>query len=258
MSDISHGLTEEQAQQFDRDGFIIVRQLGSRAECSALLQAVHFALDPPLGPLEYESEVAYPGAPTDMESEGGRTPRRLLCAYSRDRAFRDWAHHPSLTKMISGLLAGAELELTQNHHNCVMTKHPKFSSETQWHRDIRYWSYDQPHVITAWLALGLENNQCGGMMLIPGSHRMDIDRGRFDASLFLRPELPENVGLIEGAVQAELHSGDVLLFHSNTLHSAGINRTDYVKISLVFSYHAKDNRPIAATRSSHYPEVVIR
>ena len=46
--------------------------------------------------------------------------------------------------------------LSLAHHNCVMTKHPDFGTATGWHRDIRYWSYTRPDLISVWLALDME------------------------------------------------------------------------------------------------------
>ena len=72
-----------------------------------------------------------------------------------------------------------------------MTKHPGFSSATLWHQDIRYWLFDQPELVSVWLALGDETEHNGGLKLIPGSHRQDLDRGHYDAAFFLRSDLPK-------------------------------------------------------------------
>ncbi|MEM7208330.1 MAG: phytanoyl-CoA dioxygenase family protein [Pseudomonadota bacterium] len=248
-------LSELQIEQFNRDGFLVVRQLADANTCDNLLSLVRTALNPPLAPLEYEADVHYPGSPASIESLGGRTPRRLLHAYARDAAFRDWAANPKLLGVLRQLIGSDQIQLTQNHHNCVMTKFPSYSSETHWHQDIRYWSFDRPELVNAWLALGRENTACGGMQMVPGSHKFTIDRGRFDASMFLRTDLADNQELLKTAVSAELNSGDVLLFHCRTFHAAGANTTDAAKFSLVFSYHARDNAPIPETRSARYPEV---
>jgi len=91
-------------------------------------------------PLEYEAQVKYPGAPVSLDAPGGRTVRRLLQACARDELYRDWATSPELAERLRQLLGG-KLELSQAHHNCIMTKNPAFSSATGWHQDIRYWSF---------------------------------------------------------------------------------------------------------------------
>jgi len=88
--------------------------------------------------------------------------------------------------------------------------------------------------------------------VIPGSHRLELDRGRLDRDLFLRPELPDNKPLLRSALLVELDAGDVLFFHSRLFHAAGPNRSDTVKLSAVFTFHAADNKAIPGTRSAQY------
>ncbi len=243
---------------FRESGYLVVRGLAPPALCERMRACALEALDPLIGPAEYEADVRYPGSPESRLAEGGDTPRRLLAACARDRAFREWATSPALGRWLGALLGTGAVRLAQSHHNCVMTKHPGHSSATLWHQDIRYWSFDRPELVTAWLALGRERAENGALAIIPGSHRLGLDRGRLDAALFLRPELPENRELIAGARTVELDAGDVVLFHCNAFHAAGRNDTGAVKLSVVFTYHAADNRPIPGTKSASYPSIPMR
>ena len=254
---LGNTLSDIQCHQFMRDGYVKLAGLASNELCKRMIAVVERSIEPALGPLEYESEVHYPGAPSNRDAIGGDTPRRLLHAYARDEVFRNWACAPTVVKIIKQLLGADEVLLTQNHHNCMMTKLPVFSSQTDWHQDIRYWSFDRPELVNVWLALGHEYVENGGMKMIPGSHTMEFERGRLDANLFLREDLPENQALLETAVNVELEAGDVLIFHCRTFHAAGANTTDRPKYSLVFSYHAADNLPIPETRSARLDSVSI-
>ncbi|MBL4761910.1 MAG: phytanoyl-CoA dioxygenase family protein [Gammaproteobacteria bacterium] len=242
---------------FQRDGYFIARQLADTKTLLRLNQCVDAALNPALGPVEYEADVGYSGAPSSRHAEGGQTPRRLLHAYSRDQVFRDWATQPDVVQLVALFLGGPSVRLALSHHNCVMTKHPEFSSQTSWHQDNRYWSYDQPELISVWLALGNEQRSNGGLFLIPGSHRDVVDRGRLDKDLFLRPDVPANQEMINKAVAADLDAGDVLFFHSRTFHAAGENTAQRIKKSLVFTYHVENNYAIPGTKSERYPSVPI-
>lgn len=250
-------LSGPQIQQFMRDGFLIVPELAPASLCQRMLHSIEASLEPALGPVEFETDVNYPGAPASHSAAGGLTPRRLLNAYTRDTVYREWAASPSVLAAVRRLISTDKLMLTQNHHNCIMTKMPQFSSETGWHQDIRYWSFDRPELVNVWLALGDEYADKGSMKFIPGSHRLEIDRGRFDAELFLRQDLVENKALIDSAVDLELRAGDVVFFHCRTFHVAGMNRTDEAKYSVVFSYHAADNRPIPGTRSARLDSIML-
>jgi phytanoyl-CoA hydroxylase len=246
-----------EAARFARDGFLVVPGFASGPEVDLLNALVANLLDPLQGPVEFEADTGYPGAPRSFLDAGGLTPRRLLHAYSRDPELRRWARDPRTARRLMAFFGGHRPLLSQCHHNCIMTKHPAYSSETGWHQDIRYWSFERPELISSWLALGTEREQNGALYVIPGSHRLDVDAQRYDQALFLRADLPENQALLEGAQCVELDAGDLLLFHCRLFHGAGINRTHEVKCSLVFSYHDETNSPQPGTRSAKYPSIPL-
>jgi phytanoyl-CoA hydroxylase len=51
--------------------------------------------------------------------------------------------------------------------------------------------------------------------------------------------------------------GDALFFPSRLFHAAGRNASSAVKFSLVFTYRAADNPPVAGTRSAASPEIFL-
>lgn len=248
---------EEAVSAFTRDGYCVLKSLMSAVEVDGLVQLIDHSLNPALAPVEFEADVHYPGAPVSKSAPGGQTPRRLLHAFGRDALFQQVGRHPKVVAMLQALMGCSKIRLSQNHHNCVMTKHPGFSSVTSWHQDIRYWRFDRRELISTWLALGPENRHNGGLLVIPGSHTMDFEPGQFDASLFLRTDLRANKALLDKAVPVELQPGDMLFFHSRTLHAAGQNESDVIKRSLVFTYRAEDNQPIPETRSAVYEDIPL-
>ncbi|MBV1904460.1 MAG: phytanoyl-CoA dioxygenase family protein [Pseudomonadales bacterium] len=243
-------------QSFQKQGFVVVRNLIDSAVCEAAREVAMKALSPLQGPVEFEADVGYPGAPSGRSEKGGKTPRRLLNAYSRHRVFRNIASNAGIKNRLQGFMQ-QDILLSQCHHNCVMTKCPGFSSSTDWHQDIRYWSFDKPELISVWVALGPENKANGVLKLLPGSHLLELDRGRLDADLFLRTDLAENQRLLAREECLELSMGDVIFFHSRLFHAAGRNSTDEIKISLVMTYHGVDNHPIPGTRSSMLPSIAV-
>ncbi len=255
-------LSELEMASFRRDGYVVLPGVLDAEQIAQVQHFVMSSLDPIVGPVEYEADVGYPGSPTDRAAQGGNTPRRLLHAYARAQVLRDISLHPQVASVLNALFGEQDgvrsrAMLSQCHHNCVMTKHPGFSSATLWHQDIRYWSFDRPELISAWFALGEERFANGALQVIPGTHQMEFERGRLDAELFLRPEWPENARLIDQACTVDLNAGDILLFHCRLFHAAGRNNTDVVKLSPVFTYHSEDNHPIPGTRSAAYPSIPL-
>ncbi len=251
----------EPADAFLERGYVVFRDVLDARTRTDIQRVVEAALTPLVGPVEFEADVGYPGAPRSREEPGGGTPRRLLYAYARHEVFRRLAQHPTVVAALSELLPGArsieDVRLSQCHHNCIMTKHPGFSSATAWHQDIRYWSFDRPELISVWWAIGDEDRTNGALRAIPGSHELSLDRVRFDKDLFLRHDLGENKALIRTAEAIELDAGDVLLFSCRLFHAAGKNLSQTTKISPVFTYHACSNQPIPQTRSAQFPSVPV-
>lgn len=251
-------MTDEQRMAFDRDGFLVMRRLagaGLLADMRAI--ALRHAADR-VAPIEYEADVAYPGAPASRTAEGGDTPRRLLQAYDRHRVFARWAADGRIAAIAAQLLDSTAVYLTRNHHNCIMTKHPRYSSATGWHRDLRYWSFTRPNLISAWLALGEETKENGCISLLPGTHKEIFPRPRLDSDQFLREDSSENRALIEHAETATLAPGDVLFFHAGAFHAAGRNTTGHLKLSAVMTYYGADNAPLPNTRSAALDPVCVR
>jgi len=252
------GLTPAQLEAFARDGFLAMRQLASVERVASMRSRVLEQVEQSIEPIEYEADVAYPGAPNSRNAEGGHTARRLLQAYDRDPLFADWTADARVTAIAAQLLDSWDVWLTPNHHNCVMTKQPRFSTATAWHRDLRYWSFQTPRLVNAWLALGDETLANGCMQVLPGSHHRTIAAEQLDDAQFLRPEHADNAALIDTAVDVTLAPGDVLFFDARVFHAAGANTTDDIKLSMVASYFGADNAPVPGSRSARLPAIHVR
>ncbi len=243
-------------EHFQRDGFLIFRKFCPLEVLSQIRKSVAKNLEPLIEPVELESDLGYPGAPKSRSDEGGKTVRRLLQAYQRGEPFSTWALNPDIKSVLEEIF-GKKVLLSQSHHNCIMTKEPRFSSETHWHQDVRYWSFEEPELISVWLAIENEHKNNGCLRCIPGSHLLEVERQQLDELLFLKPEPTANKELIKKAVDIELDAGDVIFFHSKLFHAARRNQSDQKKWSLVYTYHNEDNRPLPHTKSSRYPSIPI-
>jgi len=255
MNESDPGDRADQLAVFERDGFIVLRALCPGRILDRMQSAVERDLAASSEPLEYEADVAYPGAPAARDTPGGNTVRRLLDALGRGPAFSDWAGSAELTGWARTLLGSLDIRVVRAHHNCIMTKHPDHSSATGWHQDIRYWSFDRSNLVNAWTALDPESRDNGGMRLIPGSHRAVFDTGAFDSDRFFLADRPANREWIDSAVQVDLQAGDVLFFHAALLHAAGRNLTARRKRAVVFSYRAADNLPRPGSRSAAFVDM---
>jgi len=249
-------LTTDSAEFFQQNGYLIKRSMLSGTALEKIQDAAVKMVEDAQPPAEYEADIHYQGAPESREAEGGQTIRRFLQVFDRNDPFRQFGKSDAIKAVLLELM-NDEVYLIRSHHNSLMSKRPKFSSQTNWHRDIRYWNYDNENLVSVWLALGNESRDNGALLLIPGTHRVEFERQNFDQALFFRKDLPENQALIDSAVMAELSAGDVLFFHCRTLHAASSNKTDKTKLSLVYTYRPSATKPLPNTRSSADPDEKI-
>src|SRR6185437_12410 len=97
-------LTAQQLQQFQSDGYLVIKQLAPQSVCDTMIAVTREHLHSAQMPLEYEAELGYPGAPASLDAPGGKTIRRLRGAYQRDACFRDWALDAAQIERVMQLL----------------------------------------------------------------------------------------------------------------------------------------------------------
>jgi phytanoyl-CoA hydroxylase len=252
-------VTPRQAQiaQLRDQGYVVVPGFAPAESLIKLNEAARVQLTALADPIEFEADLRYPGAPPSRTAAGGGTVRRLLGAYGRDLEFAAWATVPRLREWLEAYFGEVAL-MSRAHHNCLMTKHPRYGSETRWHRDIRFWSFEREDLVSFWLALGEETIDNGALWFVPGSQRLTFDTDRFDDAKFFRADRADNATILRTAVSPRLAPGDAVFFHCNTLHSAGRNLSDVVKFSLVYTYHGRSNAAQRGTRSASQAEVELQ
>ena len=246
-----------QIQQFKIVGYLILPNVLDQQTREKLRALTDTHLQQRVEPFELEAEVKYPGAPSSVDAQGGSTIRRLQQAFHRDQAFQAIAQRDDITQSIQQVLNSKALFLNPNHHNCVMTKQPEFSSETLWHRDTRYWNFNNKYLVNAWFALGDEKIENGAMKVLPGSHRWEVQDDALDEAQFLKLDHPFNQDRLATQRLVSLNAGDLLLFSAHCFHAAGKNITQQAKYSLVFTYHGKRTHALGG-RSSQLEPITIR
>ena len=243
-------LTDKEIEQFDKDGFLLIKNFAESKRCDAIKEVAQVHLKYQIEPTEWEWE--YIGGSKDKY----RSIRRLRQVYNRDILFKQWMENSEIRPVLYQLL-GETPVLTLSHHNSIMTKMPHTSSDTEWHRDIRYWHFENDNLLSVWLALGDEYLQNGLLEFVPGSHKAEFDDECFDEKLFFRDDYKPNQEWIDKRVSMPLKKGDIVLFHSKTLHRANRNITDEPKISFVYTVKGISNQAIPNTRSTEYPEIKL-
>lgn len=245
-------LSTSQLEQFNTDGFLILRQFADHELCDTILELAKVHLKYKILPIETESE--YVGNDKEVLKV---TVRRLRQVYQRDIVFKTWMENEEIRPILEQVLKDTPV-LTLAHHNSIMTKMPHTSTETSWHQDTRYWNFENDNLVSVWLALDEEYDENGVLEFIPGSHKIQFSADQFEGKQYFSSAPQENQRLIEKKTSTVLQKGDVVLFHGRLLHRANKNSTDKAKISFVYTVKGKKNRSIEGTRSSAHPEISLK
>lgn len=257
-------LTKEQLQKFNEEGFLLLPKFADHELCDTIKDIAKAHLKHKVPPVETESEYVGKSAEerktvSDGQQEQGEeriTVRRLRQVYHRDIVFKHWMESTKIRPVLKQILRENPV-ITIAHHNSIMTKMPHTSTETSWHRDFRYWNFKNDNLVSVWLALDEEFEENGVLEFIPKSHKMEFEASQFDEKEYFSDSIIKNQALISTKVSHSLQKGDVVLFHCKLLHRANRNGTEEPKISFVYTVRGMSNQPIADTRSSRYPEVIL-
>ncbi len=257
-------LTKEQLDDFNHNGYLILRDFLKQEACEAILDLALVHLKHKIEPIESEVDYGekskeYRTNITDyssLEAKETLTVRRLRQVYERDIVFKNWMENKKIRPILKQLL-NDEVVITTAHHNSIMTKMPFNSNETSWHQDRRYWSYGDDNLISIWLALGEENSENGVLEFIPKSHTMHFSEEQFEEKEYFSLNNEKNVSLIETKKSFSLNQGDVVLFHCKLLHRANKNSTSKPKISFVYTVKGKRTKVLQGSRSAEFPEILL-
>ena len=140
-------------------------------------------------------------------------------------------------------------------HSKLSMKRPGSKGSWDWHQDYGYW-YDEgtlyPDFVTVTVALDRMDRANGCLKLVRGSHRCGrIDVTKFGSASGTDPERLKWVLERHETVECNMEPGDVVLFHSNTLHASGPNESDRPRTLIHCTYNAIDNAPLIAGQERH-------
>ncbi|WEX08739.1 ectoine hydroxylase [Chelativorans sp. AA-79] len=237
-------LTAQQADQFDRDGFIVLENLFSEEEVKALM-AESAALRGGERDLEEGSVI------TEPNSEEVRTVFKLP---EQSPLFNRLARDRRIAGITSFLL-GDDVYIHQSRLNYK----PGFNGkEFYWHSDFETWHAEDgmPRMRAVSASLLLTDNDAlnGALMLMPGSHK------HFIACAGETPEdnhknslkkqevgVPSHDALTKlaaehGITAATGKAGTLVLFDCNTMHGSNGNITPFSRSNAFFVFNAMSNQ----------------
>jgi ectoine hydroxylase-related dioxygenase (phytanoyl-CoA dioxygenase family) len=213
-------ITEEQAAQFNRDGFVVLDEMFSDEELAPVIAAtdeVEARADAFLGGME--------GGRYSIAEQGAITFG--LFPVQSHQAARTFAAHPVFADLCHDLV-GPDVRL---YHDQAVYKKPEKPRRFPWHQDNGYTFVEPQQYLTCWVALTDATVDNGCPQVVRGLHRMGTLQHRYVDPLGweIFEEHPD-------AVPAPVGKGGVVVFSSLSPHLTGPNITDAVRKAYILQY----------------------
>ena len=237
-------LSQAQAAQFDRDGYLVLEDVFSAQEIAFLQQEAGTLLADP-GALDADTVITEPG--------GGEI-RSIFEIHRQSQVMQRLAADARLAD-VARFLLDDEVYLHQSRLNYK----PGFQGkEFYWHSDFETWHVEDgmPRMRALSMSVLLAENtpHNGPLMLIPGSHRKfltcvgETPDNHYRMSLKKQEYgVPDEDSLAElademGIVAPTGKPGTVILFDCNVMHGSNGNITPFPRANAFLVYNAVSNR----------------
>jgi ectoine hydroxylase len=226
-------LTQEQLQQFDRDGYLFFPSLFSPAEIKTLTDEV--------------PSLFAERRPENVREKDSDAVRTNFAAHMYDRVFARLGRHPRMIDPVKQLF-GEDLYMHQFKINGKVA----FDGDLwQWHQDYGTWQADdlmpEPRAMNIAIFLNEVNEFNGPLMFIPGSHRLGVVEAEHDTSTTSYPLWTINHDTIRrlvahgGLVAPKGPAGSMIMFHGCLVHGSTANLSPWDRWNVYLSLCAVSN-----------------
>ena len=216
----AYRLTERELAKYHQNGFHVARQVLKTREVHHIREM--FMVQAEKGPVEGLSETGRINDPGDPLYH---YPRMMHPHRHPDRAVGQVALRYMLDARIGGVLRGLLGEPPIAAQSMFYFKPPGARGQDL-HQDNFFLRVKPGTCMAAWIAVDDADPENGGMVVVPGSHRLDIVcPEESDASQsFTAEHVEPPEGMKERAVT--LKAGDILFFNGSVIHGSYPNTSE--------------------------------
>ncbi|MEZ0484379.1 phytanoyl-CoA dioxygenase family protein [Fibrella aquatica] len=238
-------LTPEQIQQYNEDGYLIIRGFLNEKETEKLYTVA------------IEDSAVSQNAINVNDSTGKRSKLSLwykpgndvFGLLTRSRQLVD-----SVDKLIDKNTDGSQAAVC-HFHSKLMQKEPRVGGAWEWHQDYGYWYKNEfllpDQMMSVMVAITDANHENGCLQVIKGSHKMGrVEHGFAGEQVGASQRYVDLALKTMELVFVELKAGDVLFFHSNILHRSEANLSDKPRWSIISCYNRESNIGYSESSSS--------
>lgn len=229
--------TKQQIDDYEEDGYIILKSLLTKKEVSHLREKAKNDRE-----LDRHSFKRDDGA--------GAEVRLSLWNHPGDGIYGMIARSHKLVDSVEQLLE----DEAYHYHSKMIMKEARVGGAWAWHQDYGYW-YENgvlfPDLCSVFIAVDEATIENGCLQVIKGSHKI----GRIN-HILTGDQAGADLERVKEAkkslkhVYVELEEGDAVFFHSNLLHRSDKNESEKPRWAMICCYNSKSNNPY---KESHHP-----
>ncbi len=243
---MTFAVTEQDRQAFERDGVIVLRGAIDSSWRDRLAQAI-------------ERDIAKPGPHFhNFRANTGRF-HATSRVREKDADAAAYIFESSLPEIAAFLMRSRKVNLLYDQ---IFAKEPGTDAPSPWHQDHGVWPIEGRQVMTFWLALDPVTRQSGGLEWLRGSHlwgrkfQPTTMGGRVYEPMPGYEPMPDIEAQREKyeILTWDMQPGDLLAFHSLTVHGARGNSTQSTR-RRAFSVRFTGDDVCYAPRSSTMTEL---
>jgi len=236
-------VTDEEREQFKRDGYIILKSVLSEEEV-AEIEVIYNKF--------MTQEIVVPGKDfCDMAGGFDRTPDQfsIVNAMLPRKYYPQWQGnvYEQRTSSIAQQLCGDGMGIDYDQ---LLAKRPqKEDAIFPWHQDSAYWPpfKSDPTTTTMWLAVDNSTVQNGCMRFVPGSHletqlrphRPALGKTREEAHALMCDVYDSEDGT-DISHYVPIKRGDITVHNERVIHGSGPNLSDGWRRAYVVAYRRQD------------------
>ncbi|MCH8620011.1 phytanoyl-CoA dioxygenase family protein [Undibacterium sp. TS12] len=242
-------LNQEQINQFQQDGYIVIPNFKSAAEIATLRERAAKIVDE-FDPAtsrsifttkEQEKKVDYYFLNSAnniscffeeeaFDEHGNLRQAKALsinkighAVHDLDPVFNEFSRGPALARVAEQL----GLQQPQIYQSMYIFKQPGIGGEVRWHQDATYFETDPVSVTTFWFALEDATLENGCLWAEPGGHRTPMRERFVREGDQVRVEKLDNMPWPDDstAVPLEVKAGSLVCFHGLLPHYSAPNRS---------------------------------
>ena len=243
LTALKPSLTEAQKASYDRDGFLVIEQMFSTEEMSAvrerIFDLVHGKVPIPAG-VKFEVQST---ADVQASADVPRFRQIWDIVPAEPILTAGVTLNAKLIAALKGLL-GPDLRLFRA---TAMLKPRRIGSDLPYHQDSAYWPIRPMGLVSCWVAVDDATIANGCMRVIPGLHKKGLvpfETKSRSGVTYQEMVLDERDRARE--ISLEMPSGSCLMFHSLLPHATGPNRSDMNRFAMISSFMSSRSVPTDA------------